>query len=232
MISKIMNNPGVYLFKDGAGKVMYVGKTKSFKNRLSHHNHLPKEVYDNHVSTEYREVLDDEERDSLEKRLILKHNPPFNQTHNTVFCKLNEIPETILSCGETLYKCRYPVYINSIDLGKKGLYDTVHGGHIKRYAAKRCRIALRSNTSHDCYVYTSKNFVEIIEKLMLNRWREDLLSHFLKNVPQGLRFNPITENDSIKAKIYHRISDTVRDLIKEEFDEINPTVPWSIPREE
>jgi predicted GIY-YIG superfamily endonuclease len=231
MISQIMNKPGVYLFKDEAGKVLYVGKAKSFKNRLKGHNHLPVEVYEKHVTTEYREEFDDEKRDSLEKRLILKHNPPFNQMYNTVFCKFNEVPETILIQGRTLYKCPYPIRCHPYEkVGKREIMDNMSESMFRTYALRRIPISFRNTTDGGCYVYTSEEGVKILEKLMLNRWRWTLTTCLIKDVPWGCAWEPNCEQDKIDHYIHESIMNSIRGLITEEFDEINPIDPWAIPR--
>lgn len=231
MISQIMNKTGVYLFKDEAGKVLYVGKAKSFKNRLKSHNHLPVEVYEKHVTTEYREEFDDEKRDSLEKRLILKHNPPFNQMNNTVFCKFNEVPDTILANGKKLFRGQY--LINTLDR-----WTSSGRGGAQNYAIKRFPISFRPTTDGDVYFYSSPEGVKNIERVLLNRWRWELLyalsPYIYGEYPHyrtvGEEYIEPSDEDRIQVEIKNSITKTLKELITEEFDEINPSDPWAVPR--
>ncbi|TML80463.1 MAG: excinuclease ABC subunit UvrC [Actinobacteria bacterium] len=77
--------PGVYLFRDKAGEVLYVGKAKSLRNRVrsyfqqSHDTRtaiqqLPERVEDIEVIVTQNEV----EALHLEQNLVKRHRPPFN----------------------------------------------------------------------------------------------------------------------------------------------------------
>jgi hypothetical protein len=228
-MSAAMIKEGVYLFKDGNGKVLYVGKSGNIKSRMKNHNHLPVEVYEQKKSVEFREESDPVKRDSLESRMILKHNPPFNQRGNTVFCKFNEVPETILSAGRTLYKCQYPTSLTG-KIAKNDLVDWGGESGIRRYCLRRIPASFRYTTEGNCWVYSTKEGVQLIEKLMLNKWRRQLCREFIRDMEHGVRFEPLTEKESIDSKIYYNVQDTIDSLIKEEFEEINPVDVWAFPR--
>ncbi|MDW7661500.1 MAG: excinuclease ABC subunit UvrC [Bacillota bacterium] len=77
--------PGVYIMKDASGEIIYVGKSKLLKNRLSSYfrgfsKHLPKTqtMVVNIATFEY--ILTDSEMEALilEANLIKKHLPRFN----------------------------------------------------------------------------------------------------------------------------------------------------------
>ena len=77
--------PGVYLMKDKSGTIIYVGKAKSLKNRVSSYfrsveKHLPK-VYKmvEHVQ-DFDYIVTDSEFEALvlECSLIKLHNPKYN----------------------------------------------------------------------------------------------------------------------------------------------------------
>ncbi|MBE0449327.1 MAG: excinuclease ABC subunit UvrC [Clostridia bacterium] len=77
--------PGVYVMKDATGEIIYVGKSKFLKNRLSSYfrgfsKHLPKTqtMVVNIASFEY--IITDSEMEALilEANLIKKHLPRFN----------------------------------------------------------------------------------------------------------------------------------------------------------
>ncbi|MCX7987988.1 MAG: excinuclease ABC subunit UvrC [Thermodesulfovibrio sp.] len=83
-ISKISTLPGVYIFKDKKGKVLYVGKAKNLKNRLR--SYLNKEELDSRKARMMEKVKDlsyivtsnEFEALVLEANLIKKYKPPFN----------------------------------------------------------------------------------------------------------------------------------------------------------
>ncbi|MGB9866372.1 MAG: excinuclease ABC subunit UvrC [Bacillota bacterium] len=79
------DSPGVYLFKDASGKVIYVGKAVSLKNRVKHYFQevnwdQPKvrQIVANAASLEF--VVTDSEVEALilENNLIKKHRPRYN----------------------------------------------------------------------------------------------------------------------------------------------------------
>lgn len=100
-------NPGVYLFKDAAGQIIYVGKAKSLKNRVrSYFGAIPadqsktRQLVTNIADAEY--IITDNELEALilESILIKKHKPRYNirlrDDKNYQFIKIDyslEIPQ-------------------------------------------------------------------------------------------------------------------------------------------
>src|SRR6267378_3164391 len=76
--------PGVYLFKDGSGKVLYVGKAKSLSHRVR--SYLTGDSGDPRLAelmsraTDVDTILTDSEAEALlpEATLIRQHRPHFN----------------------------------------------------------------------------------------------------------------------------------------------------------
>jgi excinuclease ABC subunit C len=84
-LRKLPTKPGVYLFRDGRGEVLYVGKAKSLRPRVRSYfqaghdtraaiRQLPDRVEDIEVIVTGTEV----EALHLEQNLIKRHRPPFN----------------------------------------------------------------------------------------------------------------------------------------------------------
>ncbi len=81
-------NPGVYLMKDARGRIIYVGKAKHLKNRLTSYTRPPAGPtwYANKVSTMVKQVASvdfvitasEKEALLLENTLIKKHRPRYN----------------------------------------------------------------------------------------------------------------------------------------------------------
>lgn len=85
LLSKLSTRPGVYVFRDGAGRVLYVGKAKSLRARVRSYfqpeaDLSPKNVeMVRHVeSVETLEVGGEAEALILEANLIKEHRPRFN----------------------------------------------------------------------------------------------------------------------------------------------------------
>ena len=75
--------PGCYLMKDNTGKVIYVGKAKKLKNRVSSYFNgtktgKTKVLVDNIVDFEYIVTSSEKEALLLEINLIKKYDPKYN----------------------------------------------------------------------------------------------------------------------------------------------------------
>lgn len=84
-LSAIPTNPGVYLYKDASGQIIYVGKAKNLKNRVSsyfknkHVNSAKTQVLVSHIADAEFIIVDSElEALLLENRLIKQHLPKYN----------------------------------------------------------------------------------------------------------------------------------------------------------
>ena len=83
-ISKISSHPGVYIFKDKKGKVLYVGKAKNLKNRLlSYFNASeldPRKRSMMELVKDFSYIVTSNEFEALvlEANLIKQYKPPFN----------------------------------------------------------------------------------------------------------------------------------------------------------
>ena len=84
-LKRLPARPGVYLFRDGKGDVLYIGKAKSLRPRVRSYfqatqdgraqiRHLPARVADIEVIVTGTEV----EALHLEQNLVKRHRPPFN----------------------------------------------------------------------------------------------------------------------------------------------------------
>ena len=81
----IPDSPGSYQFKDGDGRIIYVGKAKSLRSRLSNYfqnprNMLPRtrQMVETAESVEWIQVANEVEALMLECSLIQQHQPRFN----------------------------------------------------------------------------------------------------------------------------------------------------------
>jgi len=84
-VSQLPSSPGVYLYKDGGGRVIYVGKAKSLRNRVRSYFSEDKlaDVKTGTLISEARDIdfiLVDNEKEALalENNLIKQYQPRFN----------------------------------------------------------------------------------------------------------------------------------------------------------
>jgi excinuclease ABC subunit C len=84
-IKQVPLSPGVYLYKNNKGKIIYVGKAKSLRNRVRQYfqssknqDHKTRELVARIVDLEYIVVDNEIEALVLESNLIKKHKPRFN----------------------------------------------------------------------------------------------------------------------------------------------------------
>src|SRR6202046_2712111 len=84
-VANLPTQPGVYLFRDAAGNVLYVGKAQSLRNRVRSY-FLDKTIEDAKTGSLMREVADldyilvDNQKEALalENNLIKQYKPKFN----------------------------------------------------------------------------------------------------------------------------------------------------------
>ncbi len=84
-LASLPDSPGVYLFRDGNGDVLYVGKAKSLRKRVQ--SYFRRELYAIAKTAELVGRIDDiellaasteNEALLLEQNMIKRHRPPFN----------------------------------------------------------------------------------------------------------------------------------------------------------
>ncbi|HSW89912.1 MAG TPA: GIY-YIG nuclease family protein [Patescibacteria group bacterium] len=84
MVSQLSSSPGVYWFLDGSGSVLYVGKAKNLKNRLSQYAKKEDERPQigkllSQIDKVKNQILESElEALLVEAQLIQRYQPPFN----------------------------------------------------------------------------------------------------------------------------------------------------------
>lgn len=84
MIPQLPDLPGVYFFKDADNAIIYVGKAKSLKKRVSTHFHRQqtdwkvRELIREHTTVEYIVTKNETEALLLEAQLIREHQPKYN----------------------------------------------------------------------------------------------------------------------------------------------------------
>ena len=83
--SKLTTSPGVYIMKDKSGKIIYIGKAKNLKNRVTSYfrkgqDHLPKVWKMVSNVNDYEFIVTDSEFEALvlECSLIKLHTPKYN----------------------------------------------------------------------------------------------------------------------------------------------------------
>lgn len=117
-------NSCVYRFLNKDDEIIYIGKTKSLKNRISSHGHLPKECYDSIDRIEYITLDNSDEMGIYERYLINKHNPKYNKefNNNSRFCF--ELPDKEWKVYDSSnYKENTIKNINIVSEYPKGLSD-------------------------------------------------------------------------------------------------------------
>ncbi|QSF13965.1 excinuclease ABC subunit UvrC [Mycoplasma sp. Mirounga ES2805-ORL] len=83
-ISTISTKPGVYIWKDSAGNILYVGKAKNLRKRMQQYfrgsvnSYMTSTLVKNIDSYEIFIVRNNKEALLLEKQYIDKYNPPYN----------------------------------------------------------------------------------------------------------------------------------------------------------
>ena len=131
-VKKLPLNPGIYIMKDYSGKIIYIGKAKNLKNRVSSyfmndsgHSNKVKKMVSNIAHFDY--IVTDSEFEALvlECSLIKKHQPKYNillkDDKGFSYIKItNEIwPRIFYSKQKTTDKDNYiGPYVNSFAVKK------------------------------------------------------------------------------------------------------------------
>ncbi len=155
MIRKPKNiplNPGIYQFKDNAGKVIYVGKAKNLKNRLNSYftnQLLPKtaQMVATAESVSYIKVESEFEALLLEANLIKKYNPKYN-----IQLKDDKSP---LYIGIT--KDKYPRVV-ALRKSQFSFYNlqSYYGPYLSGYSAQRILKLIRRIFPYSTHLPTKK----------------------------------------------------------------------------
>ena len=83
-LSQLPNNPGCYIFKNSKNQIIYIGKAKELKKRVSSYfsnkNHDPKTkaLVENIKDIDFIVTNNEVEALILENNLIKKYNPKYN----------------------------------------------------------------------------------------------------------------------------------------------------------
>lgn len=81
-IEAFVSNPGVYLFRDSGGRILYIGKAVNLKNRVKSHfkknDSLIGQFKQKIFTIDYIETEDEKQALLLEDQLIKKYQPKFN----------------------------------------------------------------------------------------------------------------------------------------------------------
>ena len=215
-VANLPTQPGVYLFQDAAGLILYVGKALSLRSRVRSY-FLDKTQQDAKTGSLVREIADleyivvDNEKEALalENNLIKKHQPKFNV--------LLRDDKTYPYIQYTAYE-KYPRVYVTRRLRKDGsiyfgpyfpanlAYRMVHLIH-KHFLVPSCTVDLTRKHPRPCLQYyihrclgpcveglvTDERYVEAARdvRLFLEGRRNDLsrsLEQRMKNASEGERF--------------------------------------------
>lgn len=239
-LKTVPQEPGIYLMKDQFGRVIYVGKAKRLKNRLSSYFHSvdkhpnkTKNLVVNTQEFEYIIVSSEEEALLIEANFIKKHRPKFN-----VLLKDDKTYPYIKVTKETfprLLKVRkvdddskyFGPYTSTFSVNQ--VIEALHQEH----PIRRCDVDLRS-IKKECLYYhmnhclgpcikpsVKEAYDKEVEGILtfLKGNQEDLIKSLdakREEAARNLNFElAITYRDQIQAvgdlKIYQKVSDTKGD---------------------
>src|ERR1700677_4181333 len=161
-VANLPTQPGVYLFRDAAGNVLYVGKAQSLRNRVRSY-FLDKTIEDAKTGSLMREVADldyivvDNEKEALalENNLIKQYKPKFNillrddktypYIRYTAFEKFPRVYVTrrLAKDGSMYFGPYFPARL---------AYQMVHLIH-KHFLVPSCTVDLTRNHPRPCLQY-------------------------------------------------------------------------------
>ena len=124
LYSKLPETPGVYIMKDAAGKILYIGKAVNLRRRVSSYFTHP---HDTRIEGLVREIkkIDFKRTDTgiealiLESELIKKHQPPFNIKEKD--------DKSFLYVGITAERFPRVLLVRGKDTGEGERFRKIHG---------------------------------------------------------------------------------------------------------
>lgn len=158
-LKKLPEKPGVYLMKDQWGNIIYIGKAKVLKNRVSSYfrginSHPPKVKAMVAVIDEFEYIMTDSEMEALilEQTLIKRHKPKFNillkddKQYPYIKVTVDErYPRAFMTRQVLKDKARYFGPYTSADAVKRTLEVLT-----EIYPIRKCNKNLEKGTSRPC----------------------------------------------------------------------------------
>jgi excinuclease ABC subunit C len=128
LYQNLPETPGVYLMKDGNGRILYIGKAGNLKRRVSSYFLRPHDSRIEKLVSEIRDIDYKKTESSLEAlileaELIKKHEPPFNikekDDKSFLYVEITdeEFPRVLLSRGKKLEKQSHEVKTRKFKFG-------------------------------------------------------------------------------------------------------------------
>jgi len=226
-LKKLPEKPGVYIMKDEKGEIIYIGKSKSLKKRVSQYfrsqkSQLPKVQAMVKCIMEFEYIITDTEVEALilEANLIKKHKPRYNSAlkddKNYPYIKVTikeKYPRVIKTRKIIKDNARYFGPYISVDAVNRTL-QTIE----ELFPLKKCNRNLETNKDRPCLNYhikkclgpcnggvTYEEYMEIVDQiLLLLGGKHDILVDRLKEkmmmASQELDFERAAKyRDSINA---------------------------------
>lgn len=203
-LKKLPDKPGVYLMKDEMDEIIYVGKSKSLKKRVSQYfrsskNHDAKVIAMVKCIKEFEYIITDTEVEALilEANLIKKHKPRYNialkDDKNYPYIKVtvkDRYPRVIKTRKIIKDNAKYFGPYISVDAVNKTL-ETIE----ELFPLRKCNRNLETNKDRPCLNYhirkcigpctgevTHQDYMEIVDQiLLLLGGKHDILIDELKN---------------------------------------------------
>lgn len=195
---------GVYLWHDKAGSVIYVGKAKNLKNRLSSyflpHKDIKTRMLVSHAtSIEYITTANEYEAFLLENTLIKKHNPKYNinlkdgKTYPMLCITIKEKFPRLLKTRQhtpdgSLYFGPYPdvtaldAFLDAI----KRLYPLRHCKHFKNKPSPCLYYHIKACCGPCCNKITTQTYTLYIEEIrQLLEGKNDIKDKILQEMKQA-----------------------------------------------
>lgn len=203
-LKKLPDKPGVYLMKDEMDEIIYVGKSKSLKKRVSQYfrsskNHDAKVIAMVKCIKEFEYIITDTEVEALilEANLIKKHKPRYNialkDDKNYPYIKVtvkDRYPRVIKTRKIIKDNAKYFGPYISVDAVNKTL-ETIE----ELFPLRKCNRNLETNKDRPCLNYhirkcigpctgevMHQDYMEIVDQiLLLLGGKHDILIDELKN---------------------------------------------------
>lgn len=221
-LKSVPQEPGIYLMKDQYGKVIYVGKAKRLKNRLSSYFHSvdkhpnkTKNLVVNTAEFEYIIVSSEAEALLIEANFIKKHRPKFNvllkddKTYPFIKVTREDFPRLLKTRkvdDESLYFGPY-TSAYSVNL----VLEALHQEH----PIRRCDVDLKSIKKECLYYHMNQCLGPCIKPSVKEEYQNhvgEILS-FLKGDQRELKRSLEEKRDQASKQLNFELAITYRDQL-------------------
>ncbi|MFO7880947.1 MAG: excinuclease ABC subunit UvrC, partial [Kosmotogaceae bacterium] len=240
-IKALPQKPGVYIFKDLSGKIIYIGKAKRLRSRVSSYfrqsnlsrNDKIKEIYLNTKTIDFIVLPSEREAMFLEANLIYKHKPKYNvlltDSHHYPYIRVSEdkFPNITITRLKNSTSGEYFGPYTNVKLVRK-LIELLQ----RIFKIRTCSYDL-SRVKRECFLYHLKMCsAPCTGKISVDEYQKNLdkLRGFLNGETSGVREKLENRMYNLSDLLQFEEAKEIRDVLSL-FDELYEKQTVDVPQD-